>query len=183
MPPRSKVESLPEAVRRWLDRALSENNFSGYRLLEALLREKGYHIGQASIARYGQKVQQRFATIRAATEAARQLTEGAPDDQDKRSESIMALVQTELLNSLLDSQDVTLDDLSPVERAERFARMSKNLAPIIHASVSLKKLQGQLKKISEEMAAVEQEAQKQGKGHVSLETLKRVREEIYGIIA
>ncbi|OZI14610.1 hypothetical protein CE195_07565, partial [Sodalis-like symbiont of Philaenus spumarius] len=56
--------------------------------------------------------------------------------------------QTELLNSLLDSQDAALDDLPPVERAERFARMAKNLAPIIHASVSLKKLQGQLKKIS-----------------------------------
>ncbi|OZI14611.1 hypothetical protein CE195_07570 [Sodalis-like symbiont of Philaenus spumarius] len=52
----------------------------------------------------------------------------------------------------------------------------------IDDSVSLKKLQGQLKKISAEMATLEQEAQQQGKGHVSLETLKRVREEIYGII-
>ncbi|MFT8210569.1 MAG: DUF3486 family protein [Symbiopectobacterium sp.] len=183
MAPRSHIEVLPPSVREWLDRALTERNFSGYRELETLLRDKGYSIGRAQISRYGQKVQRRFAAIRDATEAARQLTKGAPDDQDTRSESIMALVQTELLNSLLEAQTIKEEEGSPVERAERFARMAKNLAPIIHASVSLKKLQGQLKKISAEMANLEQEAQQQGKAHVSLDTLKRVREEIYGIIA
>ena len=30
MDPRSSVEKLPEDVRRWLERALTENGFSGY---------------------------------------------------------------------------------------------------------------------------------------------------------
>ncbi|PAV03366.1 terminase, partial [Arsenophonus sp. ENCA] len=71
MAARSKVETLPSSVREWLDRALTERNFSGYRELEALLHEKGYRIGRAQISRYGQKVQRRFAAIREATEMAR----------------------------------------------------------------------------------------------------------------
>ncbi|WP_334473932.1 phage protein Gp27 family protein, partial [Arsenophonus sp. PmNCSU2021_1] len=51
MAPRSHIEVLPVSVREWLDRALTERNFSGYRELEALLREKGYSIGRAQISR------------------------------------------------------------------------------------------------------------------------------------
>lgn len=49
MAPRSSIEKLPEDVRRWLERALTENGFSGYVELENLLREKGYQIGNSSL--------------------------------------------------------------------------------------------------------------------------------------
>ena len=55
MAPRSSIEKLPEDVRRWLERALTENGFSGYVELETLLREKGYSISKSAIHRYGQK--------------------------------------------------------------------------------------------------------------------------------
>ncbi|GHK44410.1 hypothetical protein ECZU08_00060 [Escherichia coli] len=38
---RSTIEKLPEDVRRWLERALTESGFSGYNELESLLRERG----------------------------------------------------------------------------------------------------------------------------------------------
>ena len=56
---RSSIDGLPEDVRRWLERALAENNFSGYQALEEMLREKGYQIGKSSIHRYGQKIERR----------------------------------------------------------------------------------------------------------------------------
>ena len=33
---RSSIDSLPKEVRRWLERALTENNFTGYAELESL---------------------------------------------------------------------------------------------------------------------------------------------------
>jgi len=98
---RSSIDGLPEEVRRWLERALAENNFSGYVALEDMLRERGYSISKSAIHRYGQKIERRFAAIKASTEAARFLTEGAADDQDARSEAVIALVQTEMFESII----------------------------------------------------------------------------------
>ena len=50
---RSSIDGLPEEVRRWLERALAENNFSGYVALEDMLRERGYSISKSAIHRYG----------------------------------------------------------------------------------------------------------------------------------
>ena len=36
---RSSIDGLPEDVRRWLERALAESNFSGYQALEEMRRE------------------------------------------------------------------------------------------------------------------------------------------------
>ncbi len=96
---RSTIDRLPIEVRHWLERALTENGFSGYQDLEELLHEKGFQISKSAIFRYGKKIEKRFATIKASTEAARILTEGAPDDQDKRSEAIIGIVQSELFDS------------------------------------------------------------------------------------
>lgn len=45
---RSTIEKLPEDVRRWLERALTESGFSGYNELESLLREQGYVISKSA---------------------------------------------------------------------------------------------------------------------------------------
>jgi hypothetical protein len=95
---RSTIEKLPEDVRRWLERALTESGFSGYNELESLLREQGYVISKSAIHRYGQKIERRYGAIRAATEAARMLTEGALTIR-MRSEAVIALIQTELFES------------------------------------------------------------------------------------
>ena len=57
---RSTIEKLPEDVRRWLERALTESGFSGYNELESLLREQGYVISKSAIHRYGQKIERRL---------------------------------------------------------------------------------------------------------------------------
>lgn len=182
MPARSKVDSLPEAVRRWLDQALTESNFSGYRELEALLREKGYSIGRSQIARYGQKVQRRFAAIREATEIARVITEGNADDQDKRGEAIIATIQADILSALIDVREADNEELSATERASLLAKVGKSIATLTRSSVSLKKFQADVRaKLDEKMKSLEQQATG-GDGRLSLETLKLVREQIYGII-
>ena len=180
---RGKVDSLPEEVRRWLERALTESGFSGYEQLEAMLTEKGFSISKSAIHRYGQKIERRFAAIKASTEAARLLTEGAADDQDARSEAVIALVQTEMFESIIALQEAGDEDVDPMERMGLLSKVAKNIASLTQASVRLKKFQSEVReKLSAKLNALEAEA-KSGNGRAfDAETLRIVREEIYGIM-
>ncbi|HDP8225536.1 TPA: DUF3486 family protein [Escherichia coli] len=179
---RSTIDKLPEEVRRWLERALTDSGFSGYAELEALMRDKGYLISRSAIHRYGQKIERRFTAIRAATEAARMLTEGAADDQDARSEAVIALIQTELFESIVQLQEAEDGEIDPQERVALLSKVAKNVATLSRASVNLKKLQQELReKIAAKMDALEAES-KSGAGRIDADTLRRVREEIYGIV-
>lgn len=184
---RAKIEGLPEEVRHWLERALTEKNFSGYGELEALLKAKGFEIGKSSIHRYGQKIERRFAAIKASTEAARILTEGAADDQDARSAAVIALVQTEIFESIVNMQEATDEEVDPGERLGMLSAAAKNIATLTRASVTLKKFQIEVReklaaKFEEMEAQAKTEQQGGKKPTFDLETLRRVREEVYGIV-
>ncbi|QST30704.1 DUF3486 family protein [Escherichia albertii] len=179
---RSTIDKLPEEVRRWLERALTDSGFSGYAELEALMRDKGFLISKSAIHRYGQKIERRFTAIRAATEAARMLTEGAADDQDARSEAVIALIQTELFESIVQLQEAEDGEIDPQDRVALLSKVAKNVATLSRASVNLKKFQQELReKIAAKMDALEAES-KSGSGRIDADTLRRVREEIYGIV-
>lgn len=179
MPARSKLDKLPEGVRRWLDQALTENNFSGYSELESLMRQKGFEIGRSQIARYGQKVQRRFAAIREATEIARVITDGAQDDQDKRSEAIIATIQADILSALIDVREADNDALSPTERASLLAKVGKSIATLTRSSVSLKTFQAA---VHEKALAAASKAEKiVRKGGLSADVVQELRREILGI--
>jgi len=184
MAKRAKIEALPEDVRRWLERALTESGFSGYAELEALLKDKGYAISKSAIHRYGQKIERRFAAIKASTEAARLLTEGAADDQDARSEAVIALVQTEIFESIINMQEAGDEEISEADRLGMLSTAAKNIATLTRASVTLKKFQADVRaKLAAKMDELEAQAAKSsGKGGFDMETLRRVREEIYGIV-
>lgn len=149
---RNSVGQLPLAVREWLDQELVEGNFSGYQLLEEALREKGFAISKSAIHRHGQKIERRMAAIKASTEAARLITESARDNQDARSEAVIALVQTELFESIINLQDATEEEIDPAERIGLLSSAAKNIATLSRASVNQKKFR------LEEQARIEREA-------------------------
>ena len=179
---RSSIDGLPEDVRRWLERALAESNFSGYQALEEVLREKGYQISKSAIHRYGQKIERRFAAIKASTEAARMLTEGAADDQDARSEAVIALVQTELFESILNLQEAENEELDPAERIGLLSSAAKNIATLARASVNQKKFRLELQaKVQAKMAELESEA-RTGQSGLDLATVQRIAQDVYGLL-
>lgn len=155
MAKRSAVDQLPQEERDWLDRALVAGNFSNYRALEEALCERGFEISKSVIHRYGQKIERRFAAIKASTQAARMLTEGAADDQDARSEAVIALVQTELFDSIINLQEATDEDVDPADRITLLSSAAKNIATLARASVNQKKFR------LEEQARIEREAREQ----------------------
>lgn len=138
---RPKVEALPDEVRKWLDNALLQNNFSGYEALEKALEERGHSIGKSSIGRYGQKLQRRLSAIKASTEAAKLITEGAEDSKDARSEAVIALVQSEIFDTLINLQEAEEADGNgnQIERFKLLNAAAKNIATLTRASVSLKR--------------------------------------------
>lgn len=176
---RSQIETMPAEVRRWLERALMEANFSGYDQLEALCRDKGIVLSRSAIHRYGQKIERRFAAIKASTEAARLLTEGAADDQDARSEAVIALVQTELFESIVNLQEAGDDEMKAEDRIGLLSKAAKNIATLARASVTLKRFQVEVKERVK--AAADAVAKLAKSGGVSEETLRRIEEEVLGI--
>lgn len=181
---KSSLDVLPQDVRRWLERALTERNFTGYAELEELLKDKGYVITRSSLQRFGYKMEQKLARVRAATEAARLMAREAEDDSDDRSGGLMALIQTELIDILMRLKEVDYSDPKESEnRAKLMAITSKNISTLTRASVSLKKFQLDMRdKLDAKMDELERQA-KGGDGRLSLETLKLVREQIYGIVS
>lgn len=172
----SSITALPEDVRRWLERALTERGFSGYEELEALLWDKGYTVGKSSIHRYGQKIERRMAAIRASTDAAKLITEAAGDDQDARSEAVIALVQTEMFESIIAIQEAGDRGVSAEDRLGLMSKAAKNIATLTRASIAQKQFKATVLKRLQEM---ESDA-RTGKRTLDAETLRIVREEIYG---
>ncbi len=176
---RSRIETMPEDVRRWLERALMESSFSGYEELAVLAREKGFVLSKSAIHRYGQRIERRFAAIKASTEAARMLTEGATDDQDARSEAVIALVQTELFESIVNLQEAGEEGMSDADRIGLLSKAAKNIATLARASVTLKRWQADVK--SKAKLAADTVAQVAKKGGLTPAAVDTIRREILGI--
>lgn len=172
---RGKIETLPPEVRRWLERALTDSAFSGYVELEKLLKDKGFLISKSAIHRYGQKIERRFAAIKASTEAARMLTEGAADDQDARSEAVIALVQTELFESIINLQEAGEEGMTDADRIGLLSKAAKNIATLARASVTLKKFQSEVRaKVAAAAEAASRIARKGGLSPISTVELRKL---------
>lgn len=177
MAKRSSVEQLPQTVRHELERKLADNGFSDYTALAEWLNEQGYEISRSAVHRYGAKIQKRFASIKASTEAARLIAEGASDEGDTRSEALVAMVQTELFDALVEIGD--MDNLTPVEKFNMIAKASKNIADLTSASTRLKEYQAKLQVKIEQTANDVAKAVK--KGGLSDDTADEIRRKILGI--
>lgn len=176
---RKVIDGLPPGVKSWLDKTLIEGNFSGYELLEGALRERGYQISKSAIHRYGQKFERRLAAIKASTEAARMLTEGAADDQDARSEAVIALVQTELFETIVNLQEAADEEIDAADRVKLLSSAAKNIATLTRASVNLKKFQSDVRERAR--AAADAVAKVARKGGLSEEAIRAIEEQVLGI--
>lgn len=177
----SSITALPDETRAWLNQALAEANFSGYKELEELLRAQGFEISKSAIHRHGQKIERRMAAIKASTEAAKMITEAAGDDQDARSEAVIALVQTEMFDSIIAIQEAEDPDVSPADRLGLMSKAAKNIATLARASIAQKQFKTQVQARATE--AAEKVAKLAKKGGMSASTVDEIKRSILGIAA
>ena len=138
MPPPSKIDLLPEDVRAELDQRLIQAGFGRCEDLSEWLWEKGFEIGKTTVNVRAQKLKRRLAAITASTEGAKILAKVAPDDADDRSNAILAIIQSELFDMLVDL-DSAVDEENRVKRIELLNKVAKNAATLTRASVARNK--------------------------------------------
>lgn len=144
MPAASSVDRLPEEVRSALHLRLIESNFHGYDGLVDWLTGQGYQLSRSAVHRHGQKVQRRINRIQASTEAAQLIAEAAPDQQDARSGAVIALVQSELFEAMLNLEEA--DDADPQGRIKLLSQAARAIAEASRASVNQKRWEGEVRK-------------------------------------
>lgn len=175
---RSKITQLPPAVRDWLDQALAEKNFAGYKQLASELEARGYTIGKSSVHRYGANLQKKLDAIKASTEAARQISAIAPDDADQRSAAVISMIQTQIFDVLVNAQQLN-DEKDPARRMRLLSSLSANVAKLSRASVNQKKHELEIRSKTE--AAADKVARLAKKGGLSGTTVENIKREILGI--
>ena len=181
MAPRSSIAALPEPVRLAFERKLAENGFANYTELTEWLNSQGFQISRSAVHRYGQQVERRFASIKASTEAARLIAEGAADEGDTRSEALMAMLQTELFDALVQIGEMDDAELNALDRFGVMAEGAKKISGLISASTRLKEYQAKTR--AKAQAAADEVAKAVKKGGLSKDTAEQIRKQILGIAA
>lgn len=177
MAPPSKVALLPDEVRRALESRLIQGAFSGYESLSDWLEEQGYEISKSVLHKHGQSLKRKLAAIRASTEAARLIAEAAPDEEDRRSEAVMSMVQSDMFAMLVALQEA--EDADPQERIKLLGNAARAIADLSRASINQKR---HAAAVQAKLDALLTEAQ-HGQNALDIQTLQRIRKEVYGLSA
>lgn len=129
MPPPSKIDLLPEDVRRELDERIVAAGFGGYVALSEWLAERGFAIGKSTVGAYGKDLERHIARVRASTQAAIALEESTRDDTDARSNAIYAQLQSGIFDALT-SLDEAEEEPDPTKKLMLYTKAGKDFAAI-----------------------------------------------------
>ncbi|HEU4601566.1 MAG TPA: DUF3486 family protein [Steroidobacteraceae bacterium] len=171
MPPRSKIEQLPDAVRTELDSRLIQSGFSGYRDLAEWLTSQGFEIKKSALQTYGARFEDRISALKLATDQARAIVAESPDDEGAMSEALMRLVQEKLFSVLLEIE------IDPAKI--NLNSLARSIAELGRASVTQKKY---AQEVRERAQAAAETAEKIAKrGGLSSASVNEIRSAILGI--
>jgi len=173
MPQRPAVIGLPEEIKQDLDKRLVRDGFCNYQALSDWLAEKGYQISRSSLQRYGQQFEEKLAALKIATEQARAITDVIGDEEGAMNEALIRLVQQRAFDVLVKLQEDDETGLLP--------KIGVMVAKLSKAAVDQKKWQREVKEKAEQ-AVKNIEKKATGKRSLDPETMKIIKEEIYGII-
>lgn len=177
---KSDIDRLPEEVRRYIEQRIAEGRLTLDELIADLrTRWPEEAPSRSSVHRYGQKLERRLAAIKASTEAARLIRDHAGDDVDARSEALVAMVQSDLFESILQFQEANDADIPVAERIGLLSDAAKNIATLVRASFSLKKFQAEV--VERARAAADQVAKLASKGGLSAQSIDEMRRAILGV--
>ena len=164
---RSTIALLPDDVRHEFERRLAANAFGNYTELTEWLNARGYEISRAAVHRYGQRIERRLKA------------DNAADEEDRRSEALMAMLQEQLFNTLVDVSNLDSEELNPIDRFGVITEGAKKIAALTSASMRLKEYQAKVRAKVE--AAAENVVKQAKKGGLSDEAAEAIRKQILGI--
>ncbi|MEO1766778.1 DUF3486 family protein [Thiobacter aerophilum] len=173
---RSKVDTLPPALKAELERLLADRTHGGYEALAAWLKEQGYEISKSSLHRYDKShVQVVMDRIRASAEAARLIVQVAPDEADEHSAAVLRMVQSALFDAM-SRVTAAAEAADPAEQVKVLSQAARAIAEASRASIGQKRWADEVRAKLDE---VERVARNAGKT-LDAETLRTIREGLYG---
>ncbi|MBF0416998.1 MAG: DUF3486 family protein [Magnetococcales bacterium] len=170
MPQRSLVYELPQEIKGWLDEALVEGNFSGYRALEVALREKGCEISRSALHRYGQDFERRLGALKMASQQAQAIAEAVPDEENALSDALIRLFQEKAFGYLIKME---------ADPKISFAALGQAIAQISGTSTALKRYQTEVRAKTKSVAQEIETIARQG--GLSGDAVASIRQHILGI--
>lgn len=164
---------LDPETRTALEARLLESGFADYNTLTAWLQERGYEFSRATVARFGKRFEERCDLLRLANQQAQHMRQHFADDEAALADAALQLAQSTIFKIMLErGEELTPKELGTITRA---------LTDSARGTVAVKKYQANLKtQIEEKLKALEGENHPLSQG-IDPRTLKRVREEIYGL--
>lgn len=176
---RSKLDTLPDSLKAWLDAQLAARGFADYDQLAQYLTAEGVPVSKSAVHRYGLKLQSRLQAVRDATAAAREIAAAAGDDGDVRSEAVMSMIQTDVFDALVQIQQMGDDELDPMERVAMHSKLAKNIATMSRARIAQAKWKQELE--AKLKAAADKVEKLTRKGGMSEDTVAAIKKQILGI--
>lgn len=173
MPPRSKIELLPDEILAELNERLVKGRFSGYVQLAEWLTGKGFEISKTALGRYGKNFEDKLDALRVATQQARAVVESTPDDDGAMNEALMRLIQEKLFS--------ILRDMNVNPKKINVASLVRSVAEFTRANVAHRKYRSAVRDKAAAAAATVAKLAK--KGGLSKATADEIRREILGIPA
>ncbi|OHD25653.1 MAG: hypothetical protein A2Y38_01625 [Spirochaetes bacterium GWB1_59_5] len=166
-----KVQAMTQEEQDEINKKLLEG--MTYAALSAWLDSRGYSISKSALHRYGQTFLAKYEAIKQARDQARAIVEdnpGAPATQlaEASNEMALQLIMEELMNI------ESLEGEEPVQLMKALALLQKSSAQIQRVKMDYQK------KIEKAARNIEEKLEK--KKGLDPETLRVIREEIYGIV-
>lgn len=174
MPQRSAVMSLPQSVREELDQRLVRTGFSGYVALAEWLGEQGFEISKSTLHRYGSEFEEKLGALRVATQQAQAIAEAVGDDENALGDALVRLTQQKAFEVLM---RLNVEDVQDID----LPKLSRAISDLNRSAVQQKKWQIETR---DKVEAKLKDLEKENSGisrQLDPDTLRKVREEIYGL--
>lgn len=182
---KSSLDRLPDVIKSYIQNQLAKGTMTLDELIADLQQSfpeeaaAGDLPSRSAVARYGQKLESRLSAIRASTEAAKIIRDQVGDKEDARSEALIAMIQSELFESIMTLQEASEEEMPASERVGLLANAAKNIATLTRSSVTLKKYQAEAEERGRQKLLEEQKARlsaMETKGGVTEDTRNAIRE-------
>jgi len=185
---RSAVLALPPEVRDELNARLVGNGFSDYEGLSDWLESQGWTISKSALHRHGSALEADFdaamSDVARTTALARAWAKSDDDERGDLLDATARMLQDALLRITIAMRraEAEAEESNPAEAAKTLSQVTRALADLGRMSIGQKKWALEVKgRLAAKMSELETEA-KGGKSRLDPETLRIVREEIYGIV-
>lgn len=178
MPRKSSITRLDPRIREAVDAAIREGRLTIDELVD-LVKQHGAPISKSAMGRYRQTAEAQMARYREAQEVAKvwigKLEADPNGDVGRLLPEMLRMVAFQQLADLDEDAEVSAKDLALLARAV------KDAAGATKTSVEVERLRRQILDAAKAVETVENEV-RSGKRVLDADTLKRIREEIYGIV-